>query len=75
MKDDDDDVDRRAPMQGRHGYAHEVSIPETMKEVQGAMQHKQMLFIELCAGSAVLSSFAKRRGYRVMPTWRLQQCL
>ena len=28
---------------------------------------KHVIFIELCAGSAVLSSFAKRKGYSVMP--------
>ena len=28
---------------------------------------KQMVFLELCAGSAVLSAMAQKHGYRVMP--------
>ena len=28
---------------------------------------RQMVFIELCAGSAVLSAAAQRHGYRVLP--------
>lgn len=40
---------------------------ELRNDVNAIFDAKQILFIEVCAGSAVLSACAKRRGYRVMP--------
>lgn len=36
----------------------------------GNIEYKQLVFIELCARSAVLSSVAQKHGYRVMPVDR-----
>ena len=39
-------------------------FPEGISDVSAG---KQMVFIELCAGSAVLSAAAQKQGYRIMP--------
>ena len=58
-----------SPVAGQGSAAHDVQGFADVCANDGAegCNFKQMVFIELCAGSANLSSVAQKFGYRVMP--------
>lgn len=58
---------RQVPNAEGSGGEPVIQHHNALKDGDANSSSKQMLFIELCAGSAVLSSVAKRRGFRVMP--------